>query len=79
MLVWFGHHILLWHGVLHMRIRELISDKTSEVPVCLDPPLEAKSCHITTWGLVRENQKLDLLMIYCSDVASAVIANCCGC
>ena len=32
---------VLRHGVLHMRIRELISDKTSEVPVCVDPLLEA--------------------------------------
>jgi len=45
---------VLRHGVLRMRIRELISDNTSEVPACVDPPLEAESCSVTTWGLVQE-------------------------
>ena len=64
--------VVLLHGVLRMRIRELISDNTSEVPACVDPLLEGESCSVATWGLIRENQKCDLLMIYCSDVVSAV-------
>ena len=38
---------VLCHGVLRMRIRDIIIDKTSEVPACVDPPLEAESCHVT--------------------------------
>ena len=40
---------------LRMRIRELISDKTSEVPACVDPPLKAESCHVTHLTFIKND------------------------
>ena len=37
----------VWHSVLRMRIRKLISDNTSEVLACVDPLLEGESCSVT--------------------------------